>query len=152
MRFSGQYSGGSGIRRKLKRVDQEVLKQVTDTLDAAAKMLLVEATARVPVKTGKLRDSLSIKKARDGLSAKVGVLGKAAGKRAFYAKWVEYGTKKNPARPFIGPAKAIVRHHYYRMLRQAVYRALRGYRSHQEYADASGAQRLARNIGAALSE
>lgn len=152
MRFTGQYSGGSSVRRKLRRVEQDVIKQVTDTIDEASKMLLGEAIARVPVKSGTLRDSLSIKKSRDGLSAKVGVIGRAKAKRAFYAKWVEYGTKNAPAKPFIGPAKAIVRQHYFRMLRQAVYRALRGYRSHQEYAATGGTERMVRNLGATLKD
>ena len=57
----------------------------------AAKLIAQRARARAPVRTGRLRSS--IKAIQERVEA-----------QAFYAKFVEYGTRKMKAQPFLRPA------------------------------------------------
>jgi len=59
-----------------------------------------EAYQTVPIKTGVLAASIRTNLSRNKLSGSVTARG---GKRP-YAAWVEYGTVKTPAQPFLVPA------------------------------------------------
>lgn len=64
-------------------------------LAAATKPIAEMAQARVPVATGELRDSIEVKPAGSG---NVGIF------MAWYGAFVERGTVKQPAHPFLVPA------------------------------------------------
>lgn len=91
-------------RRLLRRLPKEMQAEVRGEMQAGADAILGDAKANVPTRTGRLRANLSAKASRDGLSAKIGIRGKRAGRRAFYGMFVEFGTVKMPARPFLQPA------------------------------------------------
>ncbi len=98
------YANVTKLRRKLRRMPDEATKGIKEALADLAKKIEASAKNRVPVDTGTLRDNITAKVSRDGLSARIGVQGKRASKKAYYVKFVEHGTKKQPAQPFLGPA------------------------------------------------
>ena len=71
----------------------------------AGRDVVEEAKRRVPVKTGRLRDSIKIQRlSRKGLSVKVGV----KTSDCFYHRWVELGTRRTPKHPYLRPARDLV--------------------------------------------
>lgn len=90
--------GLEGVQGALRRFPLEVRRQMPAMVKEAAEPVKLEAQGIVPVRTGTIFDSIRI----------TGGLNKAAvsagGKRAFYARFVEYGTKKMAAIPFLRPA------------------------------------------------
>lgn len=97
------------LEKKLKR------KILSKALRAAAKIQLRAARQMAPVRTGRLRDSLKVRvapgrnKKRGGKVIKMGVY---TGKKTdlgitddtYYPAYLEYGSSKMPAQPFMRPA------------------------------------------------
>lgn len=71
--------------------------QAAITIGEAAEIIEQEAKARVPVLTGTLQASIGANIREDGLSA-------AVGSGARYAPVVEFGSKTQPAQPWLYPA------------------------------------------------
>lgn len=118
----------SRLRRVLRRMPEEVTQGVRDEMKWVASEVEREAKARAPVRTGSLRDAIRIKVRRDGLAFYIGIVGRRAKKKAWYAHFVEFGTRgyragdirharnskttkhiqkdvsAQPARPFLFPA------------------------------------------------
>ncbi len=79
--------------------------RVNRAIGMGAEEIASMARLRVPVNTGKLRDSIQAK--RSGSSWKV-----VAGDRtAFYAAMVEFGTSHSAAQPYLIPAAEVGRAH-----------------------------------------
>lgn len=72
-------------------------EQVRDSLEIGSRIILTEAARRVPVLTGKLKQSLGRNVRSDGLQISVG-------SGDYKAKFVEFGTNDTPAEPFLYPA------------------------------------------------
>lgn len=91
----------SGLSFKLKRELAGKIKKEADTLAAAIK-------AETPVKTGKLRDSVKVRRKRNELDLEVTAGGEDtsvalradSGEMYDYALALEYGTSEQPAQPF----------------------------------------------------
>jgi HK97 gp10 family phage protein len=98
------YAKVSKLRRKLRRLPEEATKGIKTAMTELAADIERSAKSRVPVDTGTLKANISAKVSRDGLSARIGVQGKRASRKAFYGPFVEFGTVKTPAQPFMGPA------------------------------------------------
>lgn len=102
--------GGQKLRNKLRRFPEELTKEISEEIWTGAQKVLADAIAAVPVDTGDLRDAITAKQSNDKLGAKVGYSPKRSGFRKAWkrAGWrfhfVEFGTKKKPARPFLRPA------------------------------------------------
>lgn len=81
----------------------QISGRVVVNMEAAAQFAEEQAKARVPVSTGKLRDSIvgvvEIKARGDIVEGIVGVVAKE-----FYGYFIEMGTSKMPAHPFLRPA------------------------------------------------
>lgn len=84
----------------LARLPESVREELQDTLTKTGQMVLSRAQSRAPVYHGRprkgrtpgtLRNTLSAKVLAKGLKLKVGIVGKPAAKKAFYARFVEYG-------------------------------------------------------------
>ena len=97
-------SGVSNVRKLLRRLEPELTSDVREAVEASAGILLRAMLARTPRRSGTLAGELRIKYGRDRLSARVGVIGKRSLRRAWYARFVEYGTVDIPAQPFMIPA------------------------------------------------
>ena len=69
---------------------QELVKETAYKIEADAKRL-------APVDTGRLRASINTDIEQDGLVAEIGT-------NVEYAEWVEDGTSKSPAQPYMKPA------------------------------------------------
>lgn len=102
--------GGQRLRRQLRMLPDNMDSQVEKALETGAREMLAEMVAAAPVKEGNLRDNALAKKSTDGLAWLIGYSAKRAGfKKAwkrggFEALWIEFGTVKMAAQPFIRPA------------------------------------------------
>lgn len=100
------------LRRTLRRLDPEVTRELRVAVEEGAEAILQDMVSLVPKDTGDLARALDQRTARDGLTARVGLLTKKKQQDNFHARFLEFGTKgapnKNippqPARPFMTPA------------------------------------------------
>lgn len=75
-------------------------KLIAKALRAAGKLVSAEAQRRIPVDTGAARASMSvsvIEQTAQGAEAQIGP-------KLFYVKFAEFGTSRQTARPWLGPA------------------------------------------------
>jgi hypothetical protein len=98
----------SKIRRKLRRMPDEITRDLQDGVKTQATALLQTMKGLAPISDeampldfkGKrrkhLRDALRAHVAKGGLSARVGLLGKRANEVFFFARFLEFGTKRIP--------------------------------------------------------
>jgi HK97 gp10 family phage protein len=109
--------GASRLRRKLQRLPDDVQRELKATIANEAERVLVEMKDRAPVSDGPmqpkdwegkprehLRDALHVSYARGGLVARIGLFGARVRKVFFFARYLEFGTKKMAKRPFLFPA------------------------------------------------
>jgi HK97 gp10 family phage protein len=113
-----------------------------------AQKIEADARARVPVDTGTLAKFISHKLKSDRLAAAIGILGKRAMRKAFYAKFVEFGTRgyvagdtrrtsgssttkkirkavaPRPAQPFLFPATRKFAREFDRRMAEALQKAV----------------------------
>lgn len=109
--FYVEVNGLDEIDKALKAFSEEVAVKITrKALRAGSKVILTEAQEKVPVDTGKLRDSLKITSRKKG-DRIVNSVGTSNNKNLFagetyYAGFIEYGAPERdlPARPFMRPA------------------------------------------------
>lgn len=98
--------GVDEILNKLQQIGTNVSKLENKALKNAADPVLEDAKANAPVKTGKLKKGLKISgiKTKDGIKYVLVGVNKSDNSDIFYGKFVEFGTSKMSARPFLGPA------------------------------------------------
>jgi len=89
--------GGPKLRQKLKRAPETIRAGVAAAIEESIKDVQRRAVALAPVDTGNLRDTLASKQAvgiKDkGMRAEFGLRTKSVRKRAYYAHFIEFGTK-----------------------------------------------------------
>ena len=107
--------GASRLRRKLARLPNEVGKELKAVIAEQAVGVVTEMRRRAPVSDdpvptdweGKLRehlrDALEVRISKNGLRAQIGLIGTRVMKVFFFARFLEFGTKKMGKRPFIFP-------------------------------------------------
>lgn len=94
--------GEQELLSKLKALGDEAIGLLDDAVTAGAEIVAEEARSRARVRTGKLRDSIGTGDIRRfGYRTVVPV---GPGKEAFYGIFVEKGTSKQAAHPFLRPA------------------------------------------------
>ena len=86
------------VVRAVKRLEEQVRREVNRLIDKYCDLILSEAAATAPEDTGRLRKS--IRKELGDLAGTVF----ADRKTAYYAPFVEHGTSRTAARPFMRPA------------------------------------------------
>lgn len=103
-------TGAKELQAKLAKLPKKVANKIQrQGIRKGAKIIQEEARRLVPRKSGLLRKSIKVrvpKKKRRGeiiISVQTGSLGDFKGK-SFYGAFVEYGTSKMAARPFMRPA------------------------------------------------
>lgn len=120
--FDAKVTGFAEIDRNLREFPKQVQRRVIRaSLTAGAKVIADEAARRVPVDTGNLRHSVRVRStARSGVPKALVMAGhrskvykngrsrKASKKNGntppYYAYYIEFGTAKMPAQPFMRPA------------------------------------------------
>lgn len=101
-----ELKGVQEILDKLQEIGANVGKLENQALKKAAEPVLEDAKANVPVDTGKLQEHLDIGdvKKKDGVKyINIGIT-KSDNSKVFYGKFIEFGTTKMAARPFLAPA------------------------------------------------
>lgn len=118
MSLSGFRELAAALRELGPRVAKNALRR---SVSSGAAVIRDAAKSNAPEDTGKLKRAIGIKRSKDARGemsakyqvfvrqAKNGSIGqknvKAYGKfDAFYARWIEFGTSKMPAQPFLRPA------------------------------------------------
>jgi len=101
-KISASVEGAEEVIQMLKdmgKAAEEVLEQAAD---AGGRLALLEAKRRCPVRTGRLKESLHLQNGKKTeIKADVKI---QPGKKEYYGTFVELGTKRMPARPFMRPA------------------------------------------------
>lgn len=95
--------GGDEILRNLALVADRAYELVDEAVRAGAEVIRDEAAARVRKRTGALARSMTIDKAPHQRKGRVAYL-IGPGKAGFYGLFLELGTVKMPAHPFLVPA------------------------------------------------
>ena len=100
--------GAKELENKLKGFEPKIgRKVIRQALRKAAKVILIAAKANVPVVTGDLKKSLKVralKKKRHRYGVMVAISAGWFKGKTFYGAFVEFGTSRMPAKPFMRPA------------------------------------------------
>lgn len=98
--LSAKLQGIQAARRAFARIEPAHREVINDVNEMTARAIVLNAKERVLVRTGLLKSDIdwSIDKRRG--TAKVGI----AKGPAFYGHFQEFGTSRQPARPFMLPA------------------------------------------------
>lgn len=106
VRIEGLRELGAALRELDSRVQKRIARSATA---AGARVIVTDAKSRVRVDTGKVKKNIryaNLKPDQPGLQESavgVRVKGKTADS-AFYWRFLEFGTAKMPAKPFLRPA------------------------------------------------
>jgi len=99
--------GTRELQRAIKKITKHSRDELENALNAGGRVILSAAQSRAPVRTGYLREHLSMKTAFDDDKGVLIVVGGTIPDKkhsANLAWWQEFGTSKQPARPFLRPA------------------------------------------------
>jgi len=103
-----EIKGIDELLKNLRKLPERVQNRVVvGAIRASAKPLISEARARVPVNTGNLKKSIGVTKRRSKNKNIIhfSVSPRKGGKyNGFYGHFLEFGTSKMSARPFLRPA------------------------------------------------
>lgn len=101
-----ELQGVDEILNKLQSIGVNVGKLENKALRNAAKPVLEDAKVNAPVRTGKLKKGLKITRVKKKEGVKYILVGVDRGDNSeiFYGKFIEFGTSKMTARPFMQPA------------------------------------------------
>ncbi|KRW62338.1 HK97-gp10 family putative phage morphogenesis protein [Pseudomonas sp. TTU2014-080ASC] len=79
-----------GVLRRLANIEQSDLPPA---MAKAADLVLAAQQQLIPKDTGAAAAALQVRISKNGLDARIGIVGKADNRRFFYLRFVEYGTK-----------------------------------------------------------
>lgn len=111
--MSVRIDGMAALRRTLVEVTTEGRAIAAREVMRSTLNIQAGAKKRAPVDTGRLRNSIATEIERDGLTGVVGT-------NVEYAPFVEWGTSKMPAQPYLLPAHEEEVPHFLRRLRDAL--------------------------------
>ncbi|MCB2311609.1 HK97 gp10 family phage protein [Clostridium tagluense] len=99
-------SGVDAIINRLNEINANVNKLTNKALQNAGEPVLEDAKANVSVGKGVLKEELKISavKTKDGIKFILVGIDKKDSSKIFYGKFLEFGTSKMPAKPFLVPA------------------------------------------------
>jgi len=130
--------GASRLRRKLKRLPEEVSGELKGVIATEGAVVLSDMKSRAPVSLGALqpadfqgnprphlRDALDMRFSKDGLRVRIGLIGKRVMKVFFFARYLEFGTRYIEKRPFLFPGWRARRPQTRAAIKAATVRALR---------------------------
>jgi len=98
--------GMDELMKKLEEMGNKAGRIQNNALKTAAETVLESAKDKVPVDTGKLKDTLGISKVKTKDGAKYIEVGITKGDNSdiYYGKFIEWGTSQRPATPYLQPA------------------------------------------------
>ena len=96
-------SGMDELLARLARTNANVDIVREKALKKGAEVIRGEIVSRTPVRTGNLKDNIVIGEVKGQGSKQYVDVGPSKG-QGFYGKYLEFGTKKMAAKPFIEPA------------------------------------------------
>ncbi|MEK8132912.1 HK97-gp10 family putative phage morphogenesis protein [Paenibacillus filicis] len=124
--------GADKVLDALRDTQSGIHKEMRDLISKAAEIVFREADARAPIgPTGKTRFSLRIttgisKKGNFFASVVVGAhQGESTATSAFYVTFYEYGTSRQPPRPFMRPSYDKKRAEIRRLIKDGLEKAIR---------------------------
>lgn len=112
VRVEGVGNMRSAFDRAIATIELATGRAVDESLDG----IRDDAQDEVPVRTGTLKDGIQSETDPGGLSGVVGVVGEASE----YAPFVEFGTSRQPAKPYMTPASERERRRLPRRIREQV--------------------------------
>lgn len=121
IKYTLQAAKRAKLREALKELPEDLRKAVKKALRESAMAVRKDARARVPERTKALRKSISFKVHKDGLSAIVRPT-------KHYGLFVEHGTKRQEAQPYMKPAAEAERKRFAKRFSAEVHAALKAYR------------------------
>ncbi len=92
-RKRGALKGARKVKRLLKRLPDEVSREMVAVLNEHGPAIAAYARAAAPERTGALAKAIGWKVLPKGLSLRVGLLTKAISSRLFYARFLEFGRR-----------------------------------------------------------
>ncbi|APF27067.1 bacteriophage HK97-gp10, tail-component family protein [Clostridium sporogenes] len=103
---SMELDGLDELIRKVQDMGKAGVRVENAALKKAGELIVEEAKNNVPVKTEKLKKGLKVSGVRKKGGNKFVLAGiqKGDNSKIFYGKFLEFGTSKMKARPFMGPA------------------------------------------------
>lgn len=85
--------GDFKLRGALRRIAQLEQSDLPKAMAKAADMVLATQQQLIPKDTGEGAAALQVRVSKNGLDARIGIVGKADNRQFFYLRFVEYGTK-----------------------------------------------------------
>jgi len=85
--------GDRAFKRIIDRLPAAVRSEIIVQLNILGRDVLAQERGAAPIKTGTMRDALSMRVLPASLKLKVGIIGKALNKRLFYSHVVQFGRK-----------------------------------------------------------
>ncbi|MFJ8863614.1 HK97-gp10 family putative phage morphogenesis protein [Streptomyces sp. NPDC102451] len=116
-----EIQGLARLRDQLEDVDEEILAAIKKAVKESAEAVKADTKRDVAKDSGNLQEKVDDRYKDDGFTATVGW----HDAEEYYARFLEAGTRRRPARPALGPALEAERHRYRARLTEEVRRALR---------------------------
>lgn len=103
---SMELEGMDNLIRRIEEMGKAGVRVENKALKKAGELIVEEAKNNVPVKTEKLKKGLKVSGVRKKNGNKFVLAGiqKGDNSKIFYGKFLEFGTSKMKAQPFMGPA------------------------------------------------
>lgn len=119
-------NGIARLKRRLEDLPDEIRQALAKGVEKSAEAIAEDVSRNVPVDTSgrdshHLKDTVDVRYREDGLIAEIGWFDQ----QDYYAAFVEYGTRSQPAQPSLHPALQRERGKYASRLTDEVRKALR---------------------------
>lgn len=115
-----ELTGLKALARQLSVTEEQITAAAKKTVQESAEAVRNRAKDLVPVDSGRLQRAINVSYSSDGLSAEV----KNTNNQAYYGQFIEFGTSRRPARPFMTPAAEQERRKLKKRLEQNVKKEL----------------------------
>lgn len=113
------------LLKKLRKLGPALDDGLRKATERSAKDVAGDARAFVPVRFGKLQNGITFILKKQGFQAEVGIFDK----KLFYASFIEFGTSRSNAQPFLFPAYRLnlkrIKGRYSRAINKSVRKAIR---------------------------
>ncbi|WP_435610681.1 HK97-gp10 family putative phage morphogenesis protein [Streptomyces sp. C10-9-1] len=116
-----EIQGAARLRGRLEDLPDEIVTALKRAVRESAEQVQADTRRDVAEDTGNLKRAVDIKYKDDGLTAMVGWHNPSE----YYARFLEFGTRRRPATPALQPALEAERRRYRARLTEEVRRALR---------------------------